>query len=47
MALLGISGRRGPWFCEGSMPSVGKCQGREVEGSRGGTLIEAGGGRMG
>jgi hypothetical protein len=29
MALLGINGRRGPWSCEGSMPSVRECHGAE------------------
>lgn len=32
-ALLGINGRRDPWSCEGSMTSVGECQGREAGGS--------------
>jgi hypothetical protein len=50
MALPGISVRRGPWSCEGSMP---QCRGiREWGGRRvgrwvGNTLTEAGGGRMG
>ena len=30
MALSGINGRRGPWFTECSVPSVGKCQGSEI-----------------
>jgi hypothetical protein len=30
MALLVINGRRGPWFCEGSISNVGECQGQEV-----------------
>ena len=30
MALSDINERRGPWSCEGSTPSVGECQDREV-----------------
>jgi len=47
-ALLGISGKRGPWSCEGSMPQCrgmpGQGGGREWAGGWGSTLIEAGGG---
>jgi hypothetical protein len=31
MALLDINGKRGPWFCEGSMP---QCRGMPGQGSR-------------
>jgi hypothetical protein len=43
MALSSINRRRGPWSCEGSMPSVGECHDRKagVGGWRS-TLIEAG-----
>jgi hypothetical protein len=30
MALLDISGRRGPWSCEGSMSQCRACQDREA-----------------
>ena len=30
MDLLGIKGKRGPWSCEGLMPSVGECQHEEA-----------------
>jgi hypothetical protein len=30
MALSGISGRRGPWSCEGSRTSIGEFKGREA-----------------
>jgi hypothetical protein len=47
--LSGISGRRGPWSCEGSMP---QCRGMPGQGvgsgcvGLGSTLIEAGGAGM-
>jgi hypothetical protein len=31
MAYSVISGRRCPWFCEGSMPRIGECHDQEWE----------------
>jgi hypothetical protein len=40
MALLVINGRRGPWFCEGSI----QCRGMPEPGSGSGWVGEKGGG---
>jgi hypothetical protein len=40
----GISGRKGPWSCEGSMPQCRGMRGWVWVGGWGHTLIEAGGG---
>jgi len=51
MALWGISGRRGPWSCQGSMPQYrlmsGRGSRREWLGWRGTTALEVGGIEMG
>jgi hypothetical protein len=43
--LWDINERRGPWPCEGSIPSVGECQDREV--GVGGLVSRERGGGMG
>jgi hypothetical protein len=46
--LLGINGRRGPWFHEGLMPQYRVIERWEAKvGGWGSTLIDAGGGWMG